>query len=139
MYAALVATASLVWKIMQDRARVIVRAQAITETEGEEILIVDVVNKRRRPLNLKNIGVALSDGSKYYFDGTSHDLPATLPGEDSYTTHLKIIGEIKKSREVSEMNDKNKRISVKCLVIEDATGKLYKGRIPKYVKKRISM
>ena len=139
MYAALVATASLVWKIMQDRARVIVKAQAVAEIEGEEILIVDVVNKRRHPINLKNIGVVLSDGSKYYFDGISHDLPATLPGEDSYTTHLKIIGELKKSREISGMIDKNKRITVKCLVIEDATGKLYKGRIPKYVKRRISM
>ena len=136
IYAGLVATGALIWNIIRDKPRVIVKVgPELRGSEDSYNFPVHVINKTQRPVNIRAIGLVLSDGPNYNFDPASHNLPILLPGDDRYTTWL----EIKQLKEIrGKLSGFSKRGIIKFIFVEDATGKAYKGRIPWYAKKMIN-
>lgn len=144
IYGAIVATTVLCWNIIRDRPRVIVNVgPALEGNEDHKGFSVAVINRGYRPVNLVHIGLVLSGGFKYGFDAASHNLPILLPQQDRYTTFLEVdeLREIRqKLKGFSERGIIEPRGSViKFIYVEDATGKIRKGKIPWYIKKIINI
>ena len=127
-YAALVATAALVWNIVREKRNVTVRVRyafGVGYLEGEEKVAIEIVNNGRHPINIQEIGFRLSGGTKLFNPTTPGSLGWLKDGDG--TSHYIPRQEIEDmSRKAKE---RGKRIV--AAYVRDSTGKHYRGKVSK--------
>jgi len=66
IYGSIVATCALMWNIIRERRNVIVRIKYAKALCGStEALAIETINKGRYPINVKEIGLMLSDEKQW--------------------------------------------------------------------------
>ncbi len=128
VYASLVATTALIWNIVREKRKLVVRIGALWE--DMEMFDVTITNKSQRGININNVGFILSGGVRYNLVIHELKIPKQITGEDSCTIYVK-IAQVK-----GVLKALNQRIRLFC--VEDGTGKLYKTRIPKLIMKLLN-
>jgi hypothetical protein len=130
-YAALVATAALTWNIIRETARIEISVGAIDMTdEDNPSFAVHIINRRHRQVNFGAIGLIFVDGVRFGLDKAHLNIPGEIPGEDRCTFYL----DIKKMKQTIKKLGR----TAKFAYVEEATGRLYKTRIPKVIRRMIN-
>ena len=130
-YAALVATAALTWNIIRETARIKISVGAIDMTdEDNPSFAVHIINRRHRQVNIGAIGLIFADGVRFGLDKAHLNIPGEIPGEDRCTFYL----------DIKKMKQTIKKLggTAEFAYVEEATGRLYKTRIPKVIKRMIN-
>jgi len=127
-YAAIVATAALVWNILRERHNVIVRvspAFGVGRFEGSEMVAIEIINKGHRPINIEEVGFFLSNGDKLINPMAEHNL-GWLKDGDGMSYYVP-------KQEIEEMGKdvKKQGFRVVAAYVRDSTSTTYKGKIRK--------
>lgn len=134
-YAAIIATGVLIWHIIRDRPKLVVKAAGIhipseADSSPEELIEmeIDIINKGRQPIYIEDIGFRFSNDFEYSFSPSVLNLEQCLQSGTKCTASINIT------------NLKNRKYGrvVKFAFVRDSTGKVYKIRIPKYIKNYIN-
>ena len=127
-YAAIVATAMLVWNIRRERRNVSVRvryAYGVGFHNGREMVAIEIVNNGRRPINIQEIGFFLSNGIKLINPSAQHSLGWLKDGDGtSYYVPRQEIDEIREQA-------KEQGARIVAAYVRDATSTYYKGKVCK--------
>lgn len=127
VYGAVVATCALAWNIyigLRDRSavRVEVRRGLLPTVDPDRLMILlEAVNRGRRPVTLTAVGLRLSDGGNFFL--TKARLPVELTEGQS---HTEWITEEKLREYPIEADHKGSPLFG---WYKDATGRLYKGKL----------
>ncbi len=127
-YAAVVATAVLIWNILRERRNVIVRvkyAYGVGYLSGGESVAIEIINKGHRPINIEEVGFLLSNGYKLINPMAQHNLGWLKDGDGiSYYVPRQEIEEM--SKEAKKQGER-----VVAAYVRDSTNTYYKGKIHK--------
>ena len=130
-YAAVVASAALIWNILRERHNVIVKvmyAFGMGILGGEEMVAVEIINNGRRPINIKEIGFFLSNGMRLINPYAQQNLGWLKDGDG--TSYFVPRQEIDKVREQA----KEQNAIIVAAYVRDSTNTYYKGKIRKDAK-----
>lgn len=130
-YAALVATVALAWNIIREIGRIEISVGAIDMTdEDNPSFAVHIINRRHRQVNIGSIGLIFTNGVQFGLDKADLNIPGEIPGEDRCTFYL----------DIKEIKETIKKLegSAEFAYVEEATGRLYKTRIPRVIRRMIN-
>jgi hypothetical protein len=143
IYAALVATAVLIWIIWQNRKYL--KFDEIISGEGNGVIIeVYLTNKTKRPVNIRQLCFLDEDGSLYNFAckvssfwknepitiGDEHQRTITMENEGRYVFLIKI-------RQIKLEFDESSRYLFSHVAVVDDAGRTYKHRIPPEIRNQL--
>ncbi len=136
----IIATAALIWNIINAQRRVIVK---VWEDITGETLFVTVVNKTRQKFQIGHVGFRCPSGNMFSVpseprmpwdesrdDATTRSLPLTLEDNARCVFWLS-IKDIKKQRTLMQQKIVN-------IVVLDTYGRTHCGRIPRGIKEKLN-
>lgn len=127
-YAAIVATAALVWNIFRERRNVTVRVRyafGVGSLNGREMLAIEIINNGRRPINIQEVGFLCTKGIKLINPSAQHNLGWVKDGDG--TTYYVPRQEVEDAIEQA----KEQGVRIKAAYVRDSTSTYYKGKIRK--------
>jgi len=139
IYAALVATAVLIWTIWQNRKYL--KFDEIITDEGDGFIVeIYLTNKTKRPVNIRQICFLDEDGSLYNFAckvssfwknepitiGDETQRTITMENETRYVFWIKI-------RQIKQEFDEASRYLFSHIAVIDDAGRTYKHRMPQEI------
>jgi len=136
IYAALVATAVLIWTIWQNRKYL--KFDEIISSGGNGVIFeIYITNKMKRPVNIRQVCFLDEDGSLYSFACKVNSFwknePITIGDETQNTITMendsRYVFWIKIHQIIQEFDEASRYLFSYVAVVDD-TGRTYKHRIP---------
>ena len=124
-YAAIVATAALIWNILRERRKVKIKvmyAMGVGSLEGSEMISIEVINKGPHDIRVEEYGFMLADKKTRLVNlSTSHS--GYVKSRDSVSFYIPL-------QEVKDMvaEAQKKGLQVTYGYARDSTGNCYKGK-----------